>query len=123
MTPAIGNAVVQLPQSPNLSLPPTHTTDHTWSYHNPSFQQGLPFHVNPQDFSHHFVQPHINPRFASVFGLSVNTGLMQPQAYNVSHPGSYVHSTQLPEASGWVDDWTVQTGVPNHSDVNKDTVQ
>jgi H/ACA ribonucleoprotein complex non-core subunit NAF1 len=52
-----------------------------------------------------FVQPHINPRFASQFGM--NVGLLQPQLY--SQYGQYEsNATNARSSTGnWVDQWTV----------------
>lgn len=44
-----------------------------------------------------FVQPHINPRFASAFGMNLN----------FQHPQPYY---QPPGGSNWTDEWTVHSG-------------
>lgn len=53
-----------------------------------------------------FVQPHINPRFASQFG--VNFGYAQPPYYpqNVQYP----HQDLNTGDSNWTDEWTVYGG-------------
>lgn len=55
-----------------------------------------------------FVQPHINPRFASAFGM--NFGVQQP------HPAPYYQPQPPPPGGGsWTDEWTVHNGGTDHS--------
>jgi H/ACA ribonucleoprotein complex non-core subunit NAF1 len=57
-----------------------------------------------------FVQPHINPRFASQFGM--NLGFMQPQFYPQYGHGSFdLNSTRGGLSDGnWADQWIVHGG-------------
>ncbi|KAJ7109895.1 Gar1/Naf1 RNA binding region-domain-containing protein [Mycena epipterygia] len=52
-----------------------------------------------------FVQPHINPRFASAFGMNMNLNFQHPQPYY-----------QPPGGSNWTDEWTVHSGGPGGND-------
>lgn len=119
---AIAHATGQLPDGSIISMPHTHATPEAWGYQNPRFHQGAPFHFNPQGPSP-FVQPHINPRFASAFGLHMNTNmrLMQPQRYD-PYEESNMHSVSLQQTSNCADEWAVPTGAPDEKVVNKDGV-
>lgn len=55
---------------------------------------------NIQNHQQHFIQPHINPRFASVFGLNLPSGSMIPWASQNVHD----HASR---PQHWVDMWTM----------------
>jgi H/ACA ribonucleoprotein complex non-core subunit NAF1 len=117
---AIAHVTGQLPDGSNISMPHIHSTVEAWSYQDPRLHQGAPFHFNQQGFPPPFVQPHINPRFASAFGLhmNMNMGSMQPQQYD-PYEGSNMHSVSSLQTSDWADEWAVPTG-PDEK-VDKDT--
>jgi len=67
-----------------------------------------------------FVQPHINPRFASQFGM--NLGFMQPQFYPQYGQTGFGSNDARGSLSGgnWADQWTVHGGGSNADDANRD---
>jgi len=88
------------PQAQSHSAPTTPTTP--WAF-DPS--QQFDFGGYPP-----FVQPHINPRFASAFGMNFDFQQAQP------HPSAYY---QPPPADGnWTDEWTVHGGGNDSSSSN-----
>ncbi|KAJ6520137.1 Gar1/Naf1 RNA binding region-domain-containing protein [Mycena sanguinolenta] len=78
------------------SAPSTPTTP--WGF-DPSQQFG--FGYPP------FVQPHINPRFASAFGMNLDFQQAQPQ------PSPY-YQPPPPTGGSWTDEWTVHTDSSNN---------
>lgn len=56
---------------------------------------------NIQGYGQPFIQPHINPRFASVFGLNLPSGTMIPWASQNAHDHTF------PTQQHWVDTWTM----------------
>ena len=118
---AIAHATGQLPDGWSASMPHIHATNDSWGYQDSRLQQGAPFHFNPQGYPPPFVQPHINPRFASAFGLHMNMGSTQHQPYDPYEGGS-IHSVSSLQTSDWADEWAVPTGVPDKKGVNNDTV-
>ncbi|KAJ6575434.1 Gar1/Naf1 RNA binding region-domain-containing protein [Mycena capillaripes] len=91
---AIARATGQFPDGFELA-PQAHSAPSTpWAF-DPShqFNYGYP----------PFVQPHINPRFASAFGM--NFGVQQ------AHPPPYYQPQPSPSGgSSWTDEWTVHGG-------------
>ena len=90
-----------LTQQPvQMPIPPS-----GWQLQNPQMQpQQHQFNFGTQPS---FVQPHINPRFASQFGM--NFGYMQPRFYPQQGPHGYTSNlTRGSHSPGnWVDEWTV----------------
>lgn len=120
---AIAHATGQLPVDSNVYMPHNHVNDEAWGYQDPRFQQQAPVHFNTQSYSPPFVQPHINPRFASAFGLHMNMhmGLMQPQQYD-QYEGNNMHSVSSPQTPDWADEWAVPTAIPDEKGAGEDTI-
>ena len=110
----IANATGQLPGGSNVPRP-----DETWGYLDPRFYQGIPFQSGTQGFPP-FVQPHINPRFASAFGLQMNMNMrLIPQ----QHEGTTVHSVSSLVTSGRANEWAAPAGVPSEDIEGNDATQ
>ncbi|KAJ7897194.1 Gar1/Naf1 RNA binding region-domain-containing protein, partial [Mycena olivaceomarginata] len=91
---AIARATGQFPDgsefAPQPSGPPTPTTPWAFDPSQQQFNYGYP----------PFVQPHINPRFASAFGMNMEFQQAQPHPYYQPQP--------QPQTGGnWTDEWTV----------------
>ncbi|KAG6889985.1 hypothetical protein C0995_012945 [Termitomyces sp. Mi166 len=114
---AIARATGQLPDDSltyiqnNLNLSPQFSNVlAAWGYPN-AFQPNPVFPVGTADHPPGFVQPHINPRFASAFAMNM---------------GMNTHSQYTPQTTGatnyrptdWIDEWTVPSGQgTNPSDI------
>ncbi|CAA7264796.1 unnamed protein product [Cyclocybe aegerita] len=91
------------------------TNSEAWGYGQASSQEGQSFQQQQFDLAQHdyrsygqgamqpmpFVQPHINPRFASAFGLSLP--FQQQQAYSPSTTTLAAHSPSA--MAKWNDEW------------------
>ncbi|KAJ7040299.1 Gar1/Naf1 RNA binding region-domain-containing protein [Mycena alexandri] len=78
----------------------------TQSHSAPSTPTSSPWAFDPsQQFNYggypQFIQPHINPRFASAFGMNFDFQNPHPQSYYQPPP---------PGGSSWADEWTVHGG-------------
>ncbi|KAJ7459102.1 NAF1-domain-containing protein [Mycena galericulata] len=99
-----GSGFSSLPHSHSHSAPNTPTAP--WAF-DPSHQFNFGYQQQP------FVQPHINPRFASAFGMSFEFQHPQPPP---PQPQPYY---QPPLATGsWTDEWTVHSGNDSSTDNN-----
>ncbi|KAF8215868.1 Gar1/Naf1 RNA binding region-domain-containing protein [Mycena galopus ATCC 62051] len=95
---AIARATGQFPDGSEFtgqahSAPSTPTAP--WAF-DPQYNFGYP----------PFVQPHINPRFASAFGMNFDFQQAQP------HPAPY-YQPPPPTGGNWTDEWTVHTDSSN----------
>ncbi|ETW87152.1 hypothetical protein HETIRDRAFT_456864 [Heterobasidion irregulare TC 32-1] len=90
----------------DFSAPPV-GTGNPWSY-DPQFNQ-----FNSYGYAQHqFVQPHINPRFASSFGLNVpfiQQQYSQYAQYGAGGDGSYDYGEGASDGN-WSGNWNPQTG-------------
>ena len=117
----IAHATGQLPDGLNMSMPHLHVNNETWSYQDTRFHQGTSLHFYTQGFPPPFVQPHINPRFASAFGLhmNMNMGLIQPQQNDI-YERTNLHSISPLQTSDQTDQWAVPTGAIDEVGVDND---
>lgn len=75
-----------------------------WSNYTPPQQNQHQFSFGSEAYQQNYIQPHINPRFASAFGM--NMGYLQPQAYpQYGQYGQGLNTNQT--SSSWLDEWTV----------------
>ncbi|KAJ7786642.1 Gar1/Naf1 RNA binding region-domain-containing protein, partial [Mycena metata] len=86
-----GSEFTQSHSAPSTPISP-------WAF-NPSQQQQFNFGGYPQ-----FIQPHINPRFASAFGMNFDFQNPHPQSYHQPPPSGAMGG------SNWADEWTVHGG-------------
>jgi H/ACA ribonucleoprotein complex non-core subunit NAF1 len=109
---AIARATGQMSNAFNYSSQqPIRSGGEAWGYQNPQFQAGQQYQFGAQGYPPPFVQPHINPRFASTF--AINMGMTQAQQFTPYNPHmeNYVNAS-LQNGSNWADEWTVSTGGP-----------
>jgi H/ACA ribonucleoprotein complex non-core subunit NAF1 len=92
----------------SMATPSPTTTQHSissaWSFPH---QQNYNF--NSPGYQHPYVQPHINPRFASAFGIDVGY-LQQAQMVTPSYgQNAYegLDTEQRPSQENWLEEWTV----------------
>ncbi|KAF4573233.1 hypothetical protein EYR36_007743 [Pleurotus pulmonarius] len=97
--------------SPQFSYPPPPPSD-------PSASWGLQASYNPNASNFQpYVQPHINPRFASMFGINPNMASQTHHMVFGQGPGqgatmSNVGDGRNQVSSNWSDEWTVHQGNP-----------
>ncbi|TFK41856.1 Gar1/Naf1 RNA binding region-domain-containing protein [Crucibulum laeve] len=137
---AIARATGQMPQSANPTSPqqqqqfPVDTN--AWRYNDMPVQTSTQYGFGSQSYQQPFmqqmpfVQPHINPRFASAFGMGFG-GSMQTQQY--PQHGHYSHSDagsmdSVPPTiqSNWTDEWTIHMpdrAKPGSGDDSKNSSQ
>jgi H/ACA ribonucleoprotein complex non-core subunit NAF1 len=110
-----------LVQGQNSNYAPSMDTSASWDYPSQPFgqlQSQQPFmfpgpsYQTPYAQPSAFVQPHINPRFASTFGFQV-----APSAAGYAQ-GSPMGST--PPGPGWAEQWTVPT--TEHTEPKEDPI-
>jgi H/ACA ribonucleoprotein complex non-core subunit NAF1 len=89
--------------------PPMSVPNDGWSAQQFHHYPMQPFDVDPQWYQHQYVQPHINPRFASAFGMNV-VGLTQPQEYSPVDPSGYYEQRYVPAQPPPSDEWAVHVG-------------
>jgi len=63
-----------------------------------------------QNYRQPFVQPHINPRFASAFGLNLPSGVMVP------HAPQNPSNDHTPQPLHWANTWTMQSSAGAESE-------
>jgi len=105
--PSIPPATGQYPDEPTRPpVSPVPDMSNNWSFQQHQYPTH-PFVADPRWDQHQFIQPHINPRFASAFGLAV-VNSTQSQAYVPADPSSYyaqeTYNSLRPHS---VDQWTV----------------
>ncbi|KAI0962183.1 hypothetical protein AcV7_001082 [Taiwanofungus camphoratus] len=86
------------PEMHHASPPPVHHQDNAteWSYFQHPVQQSYNF---PYDMQNQYVQPHINPRFASAFGI--NFGFSQGNQYTPYVYENYGVGASANRNEGW----------------------
>jgi len=72
-----------------------------WAYQQPHPYPQAPFNFDPRGYQAQYIQPHINPLFASAFGINVPS-----PAYAHFRP-SEIGSN--PPSQDWTQEWTVNT--------------
>ncbi|KAJ3567332.1 hypothetical protein NP233_g6429 [Leucocoprinus birnbaumii] len=102
---------MQAQSSPTFQFTPSMSSA-TWGYPDTSFgqmQNQQPYMFSGQSYQNPlvppstFVQPHINPRFASAFGFQMAA----------TNSATNTSATPVPQGQGWTDQWTVPTMNPS----------
>ncbi|KAK7063953.1 Gar1/Naf1 RNA binding region-domain-containing protein [Favolaschia claudopus] len=98
---AIARATGQLPDGSQFA--PSPSQDSQWQ------QTFDPSHQFNAGYPPPFVQPHINPRFASAFGMNMQFQ-PPPQSYYHPPPPPQPQIPQTGQGGSWTDEWTVHNG-------------
>jgi H/ACA ribonucleoprotein complex non-core subunit NAF1 len=87
----------------------------SWSFPH-QYHYDLDF--NSVGYQQSYVQPHINPRFASAFGIDVGylqqTHMMAPAYGQSTHEG--LDTDRRPSQENWLEEWTVNK---SHQDASR----
>jgi H/ACA ribonucleoprotein complex non-core subunit NAF1 len=128
----------QQQQSFSSMYPDAHGNGNSWGYNHMQPPSQFPQHqygYMQQPYQAHMqaplVQPHINPRFASAFGIAINTmqqlnqipstvqqhnspqnTTTHPTVGATSNPNLISTGNNLPGSFHWTDEWTVHHGNP-----------
>ena len=89
--------------APQLAFPP----ERQWAYPASNFVPGQPFSFGATDgYPQSQVQPHINPRFAAAFAMSM--GIPQPQLMpSYLPPQNSSFEPVIQESGNWTDEWII----------------
>jgi H/ACA ribonucleoprotein complex non-core subunit NAF1 len=115
MTMATGQPFNGTEYAPSAS-PVTHAGN-GWSFEQSQQYPMQSYAIDPRWYQYPYVQPHINPRFASAFGLNV-MGMTQPQTYEPARSSEGYESEEYTSTQHHsVDEWTVYAAQGDSSNV------
>lgn len=115
---AIARATGRTPHNSSLESQQIPPNTGTWGYNQTSLQQQQFLYQQQQQFTFGQqmylpqVQPHINPRFASAFGVAVGpVHQQQQQHYQINQYSQPFNGDALAPSiePSWTDEWTVRT--------------